>query len=125
MNSEIVGEKSSGAKGGGKARQRQLPRVLKELPRVLEARESVFDADAESGEALVIEATLRCDSCADDGGVQLRCLPSGLDALITHVGDIAEQEQLRPQVHAASLDERCQLAAAARATASVKVAEAS
>ena len=125
LNEKIVSKKSSSAKGGSEAIERQLPSVLKELPRVLEARESVFDADAKSREALIVKATLRSDSSADGGGIQLRRFPSRLDALITDVGHIAQQEQLWPQEDAACLDERCKLTAATRAVASIEVADAS
>jgi hypothetical protein len=125
VNEKIVGKKSSGAQAVCETRERQLPSVLKELPRMLEARESVFNADAKSREALIVEATLRGDSSADGGGIQLRRFPSRLDALITDVGHIAQQEQLRPQEDAACLHERCKLAAATRAVASIEVADAS
>jgi len=125
LNSEIVCEKSSGAEGGSKTVERQFPRVLKELPRVLETRERMLNADAKSRETLVVEATLRSDISADNGRIHLRYLPSGLDALITDISNVSQQEQLRPQEHAPRLHKRCKLAAATRAIASIEVAYAS
>jgi hypothetical protein len=60
---------------------------------MLEARKRVFDADAQGREALIEAAALRGENGTDARRVDVRAAPAGLDAAVSRVRHVAQQEQ--------------------------------
>jgi len=92
---------------------------------MLETRERVLYTNAQRGEALIVQATLRCEYCADFGRIKLIRSEAALDAVISGVCYVPQQKERRLQIDRAREIERGGLRASARAVAHIDVAEAS